>query len=190
MGAGEAPEVDVEGRSSRPHRRTRPGASRPAASRTAMQVIEVIAQGRSRRSRPGRPAPPRRRRSRASACGPDGRRSSAWRRIRRARARRRAACRRGCRAHASGSVTRTKTAHSPGPRPRAAFERPSTASKAARAALETSGKRHHAAAITAPCQVKIRVMPNLRSQWPIGPRGRRARAGSSRARSAAAPSAA
>jgi hypothetical protein len=68
---------------------------------------------------------------------------------------------------ASGSVTRKKTAAAPIPSTRAACSScASTFSKAARADLQTNGKATIAAAITAPCQVKMRLMPNVRSSQP------------------------
>ena len=68
---------------------------------------------------------------------------------------------------ASGKVTRKNTATLPRPSTRAACSScMSTPSNAARADLQTNGKATIAAAITAPCQVKIRLMPKLRSSQP------------------------
>ena len=68
---------------------------------------------------------------------------------------------------ASGSVTRQSTPHSLTPSTRAACSsRPSTASNAARAGLNTSGNATTLAAITAPCQVKIRLMPKVSCSQP------------------------
>src|SRR5450830_382969 len=73
---------------------------------------------------------------------------------------------------ASGKVTRKKMPISEMPSTRAACSSsPSTASKAARAGLKTSGKATTVEAITAPCQVKIRLMPKCScSQMPRVPR--------------------
>ena len=73
---------------------------------------------------------------------------------------------------AIGSVTRKNSAHSPRPSTRAARSScGSTPSKAARADFITSGNATIVAAITAPCQVKIRLMPKLsHSQAPSQPR--------------------
>ena len=68
---------------------------------------------------------------------------------------------------ARGSVIRKKTAASFMPRMRAACSSwPSMASKAARAGLNTSGKATTEAAMTAPCQVKIRLMPKVSCSHP------------------------
>src|SRR5450830_13930 len=73
---------------------------------------------------------------------------------------------------ASGKVTRKKIAISEMPSTRAACSScPSTASKAARAGLKTRGKATTVEAMTAPCQVKMRLMPKLScSQMPKVPR--------------------
>ena len=131
-------------------------------------------------------------RQRLRACPGCCRRPSAWRRTRRARARTRAASRPGCRAMPAAARRERRPRLAPTPSVRAACSScESTVSKAARADLHTSGKPTTAAAITAPCQVKIRRMPKRASaSRRAGRAGRPAPAGSSRARSAASPSAA